>query len=267
MYKRAFPLLAATSTSLLTISLASCVELEKVHAITKDGNFSPAFLFVTGKLHSIISYNYFLCYKLIQNTLEFIIYLTIYSIHMNAHIFTLIIIAGEGMRKKKILMLDLDIYNVKVSFSAPLLKEAKSWKNKDEKDTSTSLHSVVFDKLIHTRNDDESGISVNLNFVRGVTTTQVVEAFNESFVGCDPASTKLFKDTLRNSVGTTGVSSGDHIEFYWLNGGGLVISVKGQVKGTIFNKEIEKRLLEVYIDPSRTVSPSLCSNLLQNLSQ
>jgi len=169
------------------------------------------------------------------------------------------------MRRKKILMLDLDIYNVKVSLSAPLLKEARSWKNEHEKDTS--LHSVVFDKLIHTRNDDESGISVNLNFVRGVTTHQVVEAFNESFVGCDPTSTTLFKDTLRSSVGTTGVSAGDHIEFYWLNGGGLVISVKGQVKGTIFNKEIEKRLLEVYIDPSRTVSPTLCSNLLNNLSQ
>jgi len=48
MYKRVFPLLGASSSSILAISVASCVELEKVNAITKDGGFSQAVLFVAG---------------------------------------------------------------------------------------------------------------------------------------------------------------------------------------------------------------------------
>ena len=48
MYKRVFPLLGASSSSILAISVASCVELEKVNAITKDGGFSKAVLFVAG---------------------------------------------------------------------------------------------------------------------------------------------------------------------------------------------------------------------------
>ena len=50
---------------------------------------------------------------------------------------------------------------------------------------------------------------------------------------------------------------GESVTFYWIKGGGIIIARNNTIGGIIRNNEIEKRLLDVYIDPSRSVSPDL----------
>jgi len=72
-------------------------------------------------------------------------------------------------------------------------------------------------------------VAIPLKFVKFVTTTQVVEAFNDAFVGCSEDGIKDFKETLRTVMGAKGTIVGDEIVFYWLQGGGLAIGMNGKI--------------------------------------
>ena len=169
--------------------------------------------------------------------------------------------SGTGIRKKRIVMIDVHVYSIDLSLGKDALKDAKAWSANSDK----TLVATVFDN-VQQKQDGHSAIAINLKFLRVVSTTQIVEAFNDSFKGLDTALTNKFKDQLREAVGPNGFATGNTLEFFWLNGGGLVISVQGDIKGIFFGKEIEKRLLEVYIDSQRTVSPELVTSLTGHLS-
>ena len=75
------------------------------------------------------------------------------------------------------------------------------------------------------------------------------------------------KDQFSKAIGPNGFATGDELDFYWLNGGGLMICIRGEVKELFRGTAIEKRLLEVYIDSKRTVSLELVTNLLKCLEE
>ena len=155
-------------------------------------------------------------------------------------------------------MIDFDIYALDANLSPLLVQEAKNWKARG--DSEGTLADALYRKL-QTTKEPAVGVSMTLNFVKSVTTSQVVEAFNDAFSTCDPALTKQFKDTLHLAVGDHGMKVGEVVEFTWLTGGGLVISSRGKTEGVFFGVDIEKRLLEVYLDPKISVSPSLLKSI------
>lgn len=162
-------------------------------------------------------------------------------------------LSGIGMRKKNLMLFEVDIYQVGLRLSSESLSLAKAAILKNEKFSDAFIDSVLNTSV----NDIIPWVSVPLKFVRTVSTNQVIEAFNEAFVGCDKAGIEQFKTALRESIGLHGVTAGEEIIYYWLKGGGLII-VKNGVAGSIMkNKEIEKRLLDVYVDPKLSVSPDL----------
>ena len=168
-------------------------------------------------------------------------------------------LTAVGMRKKRILFVDVDIYLVGLSLSKAYTEKAKKW-IVDE----TSLSEILFAED-SVKTADHSNIAVNLKFVRSVTTHQIVEAFNDSFRDCNPISVQHFKTALNLSLGADGMKQGEEVIFVWHNGGGLSIVVNGATKEFISDREIEKRLLEVYIDPKRTVSPELVKCLRDSI--
>ncbi len=94
--------------------------------------------------------------------------------------------------------------------------------------------------------------------MRTVSAQQVVDAFDAAFVGCNPEGVANFKNKLKDVIGTSGMKNGEEITFFWRSSGGLVITRDGSTAaGVVQDSEIEKRLLEVYLDPSRTVSKEL----------
>jgi hypothetical protein len=127
----------------------------------------------------------------------------------------------------------------------------------------------LFDNLQKRKNEKSKdvGMSVNLNFLKSVTTNQIIEAFNGSFQGCNQKQATEFLNIFRTAIGTKGLFNGETIEFWWLRSGGLLILINGEVKTFFLGDEIEKRLIEAYVDPKRTVSPGLCVDVISNLSK
>lgn len=160
-------------------------------------------------------------------------------------------LSGVGMRRKNFFIVDVDVYEVGLCLSKENLVKGQKAIQSGE-----SLANALY-KNGKILPDKIAEIAIPLKFVRYVSTTQIVEAFNDSFVGCSQDGIDLFKDALRSIVGKAGLALGQEMTFYWLRGGGLVIAKDGEIAEVIYYPELEKRLLEVYIDPNRSVSPDL----------
>ena len=72
--------------------------------------------------------------------------------------------------------------------------------------------------------------------------------------------------SLEKSLGGTDLNQNDILEFYWVEGGGLRIGKNNVMYEYIALPEIEKRLLEVYVDDKRTVSKDLVASIRSNVS-
>jgi hypothetical protein len=167
---------------------------------------------------------------------------------------------GVGMRRKNLYIVEVDIYKVGFCLSAEALK-----KGKEAIISGQKISDLVLEESKSSSADYIPALSVPLIFVRSVSTNMVVDAFNDAFAGCDPAAVTQFKTVLRDSIGAGGMNVGDEITYYWLKGGGIVIAKNGVAGGMMRNKEIEKRLLDVYVDPSRTVSPDLVKSIQSHI--
>lgn len=108
---------------------------------------------------------------------------------------------------------------------------------------------------------------ITMNFVRDVTTAQCVDAFKDAFKGCNAAGIEKFGAVMTEAVGANGCKVGEEVTFYWLDGGGLCIDRAGTKQYGIRDEEIERRLLEVYLNPSRTVAPDLLKSFAEFLNE
>lgn len=112
----------------------------------------------------------------------------------------------------------------------------------------------------------DSSVCITLHFVRDVTTAQCVDAFRDAFKGCSPDGISKFAKMMTDAVGNDGCKIGEEINFYWMEGGGLFIDKAGTKAYVVQDAEIERRLMEVYLDPSRTVSPDLVKSFNEFLA-
>jgi len=170
-------------------------------------------------------------------------------------------LSAVGMRKKNFFVVEVDVYLIALSLSDDALQGGKM---------ALFCGNKLTEALLGTKNSTQDSslaprVSTRLKFVRQVTTAQVVEAFNEAFQGCNAEAVSNFKTILSSSIGSNGMKVGEEITFYWLKTGGLLFEKDGETSEVINDPEIEKRLLEVYVDPSRTVSPELVNSFKKYL--
>jgi hypothetical protein len=174
-------------------------------------------------------------------------------------------ISAVGMRRKNLYVVEVDVYNAGLYLSESALKAAKSLRLKDPE--MNELPSVLATHIATTgQNGAKAQVATKLVFVRDVGQSSVVEAFNDAFKGCNPSDVDNFKKTFGEAVGATGMKKGDSCTFIWLNGnGGLVVEKNGVITPVAKSPEIEKKLLQVYLQPSIAVSPELVSCLREKL--
>jgi hypothetical protein len=177
---------------------------------------------------------------------------------------TTLYLVGVGMRKKSFWVVEVDVYMTGFSLSKPAELHARQWRTEDP-NSSKTLAAVIHD-FDDKKAKDTPKACVSLNFVRSVTTPQIVEAFNDAFHDLDPVEVAKFKSALNDSVGLNGMNKGEVVCFVFMNGGGILFTVHGHSKQIIRSEVLEKRMLEVYMDPKYTVSKQLLESTLQNLA-
>ena len=181
------------------------------------------------------------------------------------------------MRRKNFYIVEVDVYLLGLYLSNHELSKGKAWSSTDAQTVSLSdallqkkvvINSAKDKKATNTNHKNDVKIGLTLQFARTVTKAQFLDAFNEAFVGCKPENIETFRASLGKIVDDKGVKQGEEIFFYWLENGDFTVSRDGKLGNTFNIDEINQRLLEVYIDPKRTVSPELSQsihNFLKNV--
>jgi hypothetical protein len=164
------------------------------------------------------------------------------------------------MRRKNLYVAEVDVYLVGLSLSPTALTHAKAWKAIGK--CSYPLSEVLLQKPPHFifGNTDETKIAITLKFVRSVTKAQMAKAFEEALAGCDKEGLALFQDALDKAINMDkGLQKGDELHFYWPKNGGLIVASGRYIGAGLENEEIAKRLLEVYIHDSKSISKELAT--------
>ena len=176
-------------------------------------------------------------------------------------------LAGVGMRRKNLLVLEVDVYLVGISFSPAALTAAKNWKSPGN--FSTPLADLLLDKPAQNHGAvDATIVSISLKFMRTVSQTQMISAFEDALVGCDKDAIIEFREALNKVINKEkGLQKGDVLNFDWPKSGGLVISSEVCTCPSIKNVGLTKRLLEVYVDDARTVSKDLVKCIKDNIDK
>lgn len=162
------------------------------------------------------------------------------------------------MRRKSFYVMAVDVYMTGLSLTPTLSRLVK-----------TAGKGKVVDVVLGLPASSpfpDCSTSITMHFVRDVTTAQCVDAFKDAFKGCEPNGIAKFGEVMTGAIGDNGCKVGDEVSFYWLDGGGLCIDKAGTKAFVVYDKEIERRLLEVYLDPSRTVAPDLIKSFDEFLS-
>lgn len=169
-----------------------------------------------------------------------------------------------GMRRKNFYVVDVDVYLIGISMADDTLKVAKQWMSRGD---GKSLVDSIFNSYnLLSSSPSKVTLSATLRFCRGATTAQFLNAFEEALKGCDQVAVEDFKKGFSELI-TTGIKEKDEFVLYWLDNGDVLVSMNGQTGSVLSNKGLNKRLLEVYIDPKRTVSPELLHSLEHNIQQ
>ena len=174
-------------------------------------------------------------------------------------------LCAAGMRRKEILwVLNFDVYLLGLYCNSFTLFRMQ---NCIRNNNLSSLCDVILD-TDGTGNAPASGngkphVALVLRFVRAVDKPTVVLAFEESFAGLPADEIAKFSAELAKRVDDTGVCIDDEIIFYWLQGGGLIITQKGALTPAYSSPIVEKRLLEIYLDTEKGVSKELVNSMLE----
>lgn len=159
-------------------------------------------------------------------------------------------LVAAGMRRKSLLILEVDVYTVGIFFSD----------NKDEDMKQAKTLSEISLPTI------DSGISVGvvLHFVRGVSTQKVVDAIVEALTAPgDEYNRQLtqFSEFLLSSIGPNGVKKDDEVLFTFYGvGEELGISFNDNYVGTVLSKEVRAKLLAIYTG-EKAVAPAVYETL------
>lgn len=164
--------------------------------------------------------------------------------------------------------MEVDVYLIGLSLSPAALGSAKLWKSQGK--FCDSLAKALLQKQTPKifGDVDQTHVSVTLKFMRSVSKTQMIQAFDDALLGCDKDALADFNLALNECIDKEkGLQKGDVLTFHWPKGGGLVVSSSRHISSGIENLGLAERLLEVYVDDSRTVSTDLVNCIKDNIDQ
>lgn len=156
------------------------------------------------------------------------------------------------MRRKNFYIVEVDVYQTGFAVTDSLGAKARA----AAASSSPINHAAVMDALLSAAPSKGASVAITLKFVRTVSTKQCVDAYDDALKGCNPEAAANFSRILAETIGPDGLKSGEQIQFFWLDGGGMLIECRGATCAMLDN-EISRRLLETYLDPTRTVSAQL----------
>lgn len=172
-------------------------------------------------------------------------------------------LAGVGMRRKNLYITEVDVYLIGINLSEKSLQRAKEWTA--TKKSECTLVDFLFQAPGKKQVSDVVA-SATLRFCRQITKDQFLTAFDEAFKGCSPEAIADFREIMGKVIVAGMVTKNDELVLYWLDNGDVVFALNGVFGDRLTSFELNKRLLEVYIDPTRTVSKELYSCLETNLN-
>lgn len=163
-------------------------------------------------------------------------------------------LVAAGMRKKKLFVVEVDVYSVGIYLSEAKLDGFKA----DKKFSSSIPGSAAL------------SAGIVLHFVRDVPTSKVVDAIVEALLHEDSgsedykAAVHSLQDYLVASIGEGGMKKDDEIEFSFdgATSSSLTIAVRNQLMGKIENAQLRARLGEIYTG-EKAVAPAVHKILSQ----
>ena len=199
------------------------------------------------------------------------------------------------MRKKHLRIIEADVYRVGLSLSEAVVKEVKhSLSNgkfsaplaetipssqtppkSGEEDASTAAVTLCFVRAILSSQtppnsgvEDASIAAVTLDFVNFIRVKDMVQAFDDALLGCEKAAIAAFSQGLNKVIHKrTYFEEGDKLRINWRKSGGVILMCGDKVSDVIYNKELSRRLLEVYVDDERSVSKDLIKCIKDNVHE
>ena len=105
---------------------------------------------------------------------------------------------GVGMRRKNLVVLEVDVYLVSLALSPTAVLAAKNWKKAKSGDPLAEVILQQERNIKVAPAADETTAVTTLRFVRAVGKSQIVEAFSDAFKGmyvcdtCDKAVSSLY---------------------------------------------------------------------------
>jgi hypothetical protein len=182
-----------------------------------------------------------------------------------------IVLVGVGMRQVNLLVIAIDVYLTGFYLSEKALDSAKEWNSSVNRDCTSLAYALM--PQIPPRNParakEQIRASVLLKFRRAITKTDFLTAFNTSMAGCDQAAIDNFLSTLGSCIDDeNGVAYEEEVQFFWLEDLGFAVNKGGVYAGPIhIPSDLYLRLLEVYVDPSKSVAPLLSSCIHDHLNE
>lgn len=167
--------------------------------------------------------------------------------------------SATGMRRKSFYVVAVDVYMTGLSMTPSLAQRV-------QKAAPADVINVILDSPADSPFPN-CNMCVTMHFVREVTTAQAVDAFKDAFKGCNQDGINRFGTIMTDAIGANGCKVGEEVTFYWMEGGGLHIDKAGTKAYVVHDKEIERRLVDVYLDPARTVSPALLQSFNEYLNE
>lgn len=165
------------------------------------------------------------------------------------------------MRRKNLYLFEVDVYLTGLSLLEETIQELQMDQN------LTPARAVLASQVTNSKLEGQPVAFVTCRFVRDVGLNSILDAFQETFTGLPSDDVLEFRNQLGAAVGQDGVKKGDEVIFAWLHNGGMKILLNGVVGGQVKNPLVEERLIEVYVDKKRTVSPQLVQSLHENISK
>jgi len=169
-------------------------------------------------------------------------------------------LSGVGMRRKNLYIMEVDVYLAALNLSPEALLIS-------QKIFASDPNASIAEAIMTPVNGSGCKAAVTLRFVRDVAKDKIVEAFNDAFNELNQNDVKTFKTALGNTLGDAGLKKGEEIAFFWTSDG--IVITKNNNVGNKFKSAsgdaVERRLLEVYVDPRRAVSPELIKSIKEQL--
>lgn len=186
-------------------------------------------------------------------------------------------LVAAGLRRKKILVVEVDVYHVGLYLSRQKIDSFDHTPLTQAKD--------LVDRLVPAHDDEV--VAIVLRFARQVPTSKVVDAIVESLRSFKPSSTSsptssedystsvdTLSSLLLTSIGSKGMEQDEELSFtfYPQRRGGseeiydhaIEVAVRKVVAGTVQSSHVHltRRLIEIYTDAEAAVAPQVPRFLL-----